>query len=309
MSTIETALDSSRRETRELDEALDKPPEYDAFILTMVNEIAALNREIGATNDGLIAVHKELEDRARELETARRQLAASEKFAALGSLVAGVAHEVRTPLTIIATNLYVLERFASKAAQSGEYAPLVEQVPAITREVLAAIERVQGLVKSLSRFSQAQSVVIESLLDPIVREAVDLYAAVNRSRTPVVADLRSTQPVLVDKAKVQQVVLNLIENAVQASTHASRSVVIRTRDDVDGAGAVLEVEDQGIGMTRETKARMFEPLFTTKVDGTGIGLAIVQHIAREHHATIFCESEPGVGTIVALHFPARAPAA
>lgn len=277
--------------------------EKDLRIEAMAKIIESLDREIQTTHLGLMALHKELEVRDEDLEIARRNLAASEKFAALGSLVSGVAHEVRTPLTIIATNLHVLDMRASKAVQTGDYASFAQQMPHVLREVLVAIERVQSLVKSLGRFTQSKSTTIECLLDPIVGEAVDLYAAVNRSRTRIVSDLHAPLTVLVDKSHVQQIVINLIENAVQALHSSTEPVSVRTYVDADGTGIILEVKDHGIGMSLETMARMFEPLFTTKPEGTGVGLTIVQRIAREHHATISCESELGHGTTFMIRFP------
>lgn len=287
----------------DLAEALAILQQKQAEIATMANDIDSLNHEIEATHRGLMAIHKDLEVRGIELENARRHLAASEKLAALGSLVSGVAHEVRTPLTIIATNLHVLGRYATKGTQTGDYARLAECLPSVTGEITAAIERVQGLVKGLSRFTRVTSAPSECLLDVIVREAVDLYDAVNRSHTRVVVDLRAPHPVVLDKSQVQQIVLNLVENAVQASRASDQPVSVRTFADPEGPGLVLEVQDHGTGMSAQTQAQMFEPLFTTKPDGTGVGLTIVQRIVREHHATIECHSEIGVGTTFTIRFP------
>jgi len=288
----------------DLPQALASLERKQAEINAMANDIDSLNREIEATHRGLMAIHQDLEVRGIELENARRHLAASEKLAALGSLVSGVAHEVRTPLTIIATNLHVLGRYAAKGTQTGDYARLAECLPYVTGEIDSAIDRVQGLVKGLSRFTRVRSISNECLLDPIVREAVDLYDAVNRSHTRVVVDLRAPDPVVLDKSQVQQIVINLIENAVQASRASDRPVSVRTYADPEGVGVVLEVADRGSGMTTQTQAQMFEPLYTTKVDGTGVGLTIVQRIVREHDATIQCHSEIGVGTTFTIHFPA-----
>lgn len=288
----------------DLPQALASLKRQQAEIRAMANDIDSLNREIEASHRGLMAIHKDLEVRGIELENARRHLAASEKLAALGGLVSGVAHEVRTPLTIIATNLYVLGRYADKGTQTGDYGRLAECLPFVTGEINSAIDRVQGLVKGLSRFTRVKSISSECFLDPIVREAVDLYDAVNRSHTRLVVDLRAPHPVVLDKSQVQQIVINLVENAVQASRASDRPVSVRTYADADRAGVVLEVADQGSGMTTQTQAQMFEPLYTTKVDGTGVGLTIVQRIVREHNATIQCHSEIGVGTTFTIHFPA-----
>lgn len=288
----------------DLAQALADLKRKEVEIQMMANDIDSLDHEIEASHRGLMAIHKDFEVRGIELENARRHLATSEKLAALGGLVSGVAHEVRTPLTIIATNLHVLGRYAASGAQTGDYSRIAECLPAITGEVTAAIERVQSLVKGLGRFTRVTSIPSECLLDPIVREAVDLYDAVNRSHTRVVTDLRAPHPVVLDRSQVQQIVINLIENAVQASRASDPPVSVRTFADPQSGGLVLEVEDHGTGMTPQTQAQMFEPLFTTKADGTGVGLTIVERIVREHHATIDCRSEMGVGTTFTIRFPA-----
>jgi signal transduction histidine kinase len=104
--------------------------------------------------------------------------------------------------------------------------------------------------------------------------------------------------------QVQQVVLNLLQNAVDAARGSAGEVALRTAPCGEHAGcALVVVEDSGPGIPPEVQARMFEPLFTTKPDGTGLGLAIVRRIVEEHRGRIEVASEPGRGTRFAVHFP------
>jgi signal transduction histidine kinase len=111
--------------------------------------------------------------------------------------------------------------------------------------------------------------------------------------------------VALDARLVRQAVVNVAVNAVQAMPQGGR-LTVRTRR--EGDAAVLEVEDEGVGMAPEVAARMFEPFFTTKASGTGLGLAVVKRIVEEHGGAVAVRTEPGGGTVFALRFPFSPPA-
>ena len=238
-----------------------------------------------------------------ELEQARAQLARSEKLSALGSLVAGVAHELRTPLTYLATNLDLVERGVERIladlpperrdAARGRLGPRL-------MDAREGMDRINRLVEDLRKFTKLREGGEWMRLDlaPIVDEAVGLYRATRRGDVTVVDELQPTPLRDLDRVQVQQVVLNLLENAREA-----RGGVVRVRTYGDAEGRpVLEVQDDGPGIPADVQARMWDPFFTTKPEGSGLGLAIVKRIADGHGATVSCVSEAGKGTTFRLTF-------
>ena len=254
------------------------------------------------------AVIRDIADRKRqqeELEQARAQLARSEKLSALGSLVAGVAHELRTPLTYLATNLDLVdravERILADLPQERRDAARARLAPRLM-DAREGMDRINRLVEDLRKFTKLrESGDLMSLdLAPIVDEAVGLFRATRRGDVRVVDELRPTPLRHLDRVQIQQVVLNLLENAREAKP---RDGVVRVRTFPDEEGRpVLEVEDDGPGIPMEVQARMWDPFFTTKPDGSGLGLAIVKRIADTHGATVSCRSVAGQGTTFRLTF-------
>ncbi|HVM45310.1 MAG TPA: ATP-binding protein [Candidatus Thermoplasmatota archaeon] len=242
---------------------------------------------------------------AEELERARRRLAMSEKFGALGQLVSGVAHEIRTPLTIIASNAALLERRARRASETGEHAPLSQELPRAVADIMDGVRRAEGLVRHLQRFTRHEAEASGPVdVAHAARDAVDLFRAAHRGTARIDVAIRPTPPVVGDAGKLQQVVINLLENAVEASRAPAEPVGLDIGHDEARGVVVLRVQDRGVGIPPEVQARMFEPLFTTRRNGTGLGLSIVRRIVEEHRGSIACESVVGVGTTFTIELPA-----
>lgn len=247
------------------------------------------------------------EERARaEIEAARREVAHSEKLSALGSLVSGVAHEVRTPLTYLQNNLHILQRRLERAVATPDASEeLRALVPELTT-TLEAAERIGRLVEDLRRYTRLRAGAPQLVpLDVVVRQGVELFCATHRGGVEVRADLARTPDVLVDSLSAQQVVLNLLSNAIDASPRDG-VVHVRVRPDEDGAGAWVEVEDAGPGIPSDTLARAFDPFFTTKPHGTGLGLSIVRRIVDESGGAIDVRTALGQGTTFRVRWPRRA---
>ena len=254
---------------------------------------------------GFVLLMRDLTEvvRAREaLERTRTQLAASEKLSALGTLVSGVAHEIRTPLTAMSNNLHLLEfrlKSLMKKDPSLPVAQLLEQVDGS----IEGIDRLNRLVEDLRKFARVKAgTVAQVTLDAPVGDALRLFGAAHRGRVEVEAMLEPTPTLEIDVLQVQQVVLNLLQNAAEAMPHGGK---VRVRTAPHREGGLLLIEDEGAGMSPEVRARMFEEFFTTKPTGTGLGLSIVRRIVEAHRGTIDCESEPGKGTRFTILFPAR----
>ena len=238
---------------------------------------------------------------AEEIERTRRQVVATEKLATMGSLVSGVAHEIRTPLTAIANSVHLMGFRLDRAAKGG---PGEEMATALRPHIglaLESVDRINALVQDLRRFTKVRVGERERVgLHAVVQDAVSLFRAAHQGRILVLADLRPTRPCDLDRLQVQQVVLNLLQNAAEAMPYGGK-VRVETREE-DGRG-VLVVEDEGAGMSPDVQARMFEEFFTTKPEGTGLGLSIVRRIVETHGGSIDCRTEPGRGTRFEIRLP------
>ncbi|HSA57776.1 MAG TPA: ATP-binding protein [Gemmatimonadaceae bacterium] len=234
----------------------------------------------------------------RRLEAHLRQ---NEKLAALGELVAGVAHELNNPLAGISA---LAELMATE--------PLTVEQRESARLIKREAERATGVIRDLLTFAHKQDPA-RSLVDlnDVVRLSVRLRSFSLRSgQVQVELDLDPEAPrVLGDAARLQQVMLNLIVNAEHAMRDsAMRRLVIRTARHAEGVE--LTISDSGSGMSDEIRQRAFEPFFTTKPpgQGTGLGLSVSYGILRAHDGSITVESDRGRGTTFTVLLPAAAAA-
>ena len=239
----------------------------------------------------------------RNLTDERRiaeQLRQSEKLAALGELVAGVAHELNNPLAGISA-------FAQLLLEEELDADQRESARLIKREA----DRAVGVIRDLLLFSRKTGPSTGPIdLNGLVQLTLRLRAySLRSSGVEVEMDLDPSLPELSgDDQKLQQVILNLIVNAEYAMRRtATRRLVIRTAR--EGETVVIEVSDTGAGMTDETLQRAFEPFFTTKPagEGTGLGLSVSYGIVEAHGGTITVDSAPGRGTSFRIVLPVPHP--
>jgi two-component system, NtrC family, sensor kinase len=241
------------------------------------------------------------------------------KLATLGMLVAGVSHELNTPLGAIHSNHDVLERAMAKLQkiladervdedELDEVRRIVRAVDDVLQVNTLAVERMREIVASLRSFGR---------LDRAQRDRVDLREGIESTLALLAYEARGRgvelrpeldviPPVECYPAQFNQMVMNLALNAVQASQPGG-TVWIRTRPSGDGEAVVLEVSDDGVGIPPELRDRIFEPGFTTRGSriGMGLGLPIVSQIAAQHDARIEIESEPGRGSVFRLTIPLR----
>jgi PAS domain S-box-containing protein len=241
-----------------------------------------------------------VEERTQELREAQERLIRQEKLAVLGQLAGGVGHELRTPLGAIKNAAYFLH--------------MVLQDPDVeTREILEILDKEVGTAEK----------IISSLLDfartrPPTRRKVDLNDVVQEelSRTPlpdaprveVVCQLDEDLPfILADPDQLSQVFGNIIHNGIQAMTDGGRLVV---RSAVESPEWVtVSVADTGAGISEENLKKIFEPLFTTKAKGIGLGLALVKTLVEGHGGTVGVESQVGEGSTFTVRLPLDANAA
>jgi two-component system NtrC family sensor kinase len=260
---------------------------------------------------GLLALNSELEARvaertaqlwaagARERE-AERQLANAARLATLGTLAAGVAHEINNPLTYLKSNLsFVREELDRLCADPAIRGPLYEALA----DAGDGVERVRGIVRHLMSLSRIET--------PGEAHPVDLHAALNlcadmvrreiQSRARFHRDYGEIPPVLGDQTRLVQVFLNLLLNAAQAvpaGDPARHEVRIATRPDPGGARVMVEVSDTGCGIPAANLERIWDPFFTTKPaeQGLGFGLYICRNLVGALGGRIAVRSEQGKGS-------------
>jgi len=228
----------------------------------------------------------------------RGQLIHSERLSAVGQLVSGVAHELNNPLSVLTGHAALL-----KTASDPKVAERAVKM-------IHAAERCARIVRNfltLARQRPPERTRVD--LNQVVREALELVAYPLRvDNVELKLELSERLPRLVaDGHQLHQVLVNLLTNAQQAlrETPRRRRITVTTRSGPDDRSVVLEVADNGPGISQEIQARLFEPFFTTKPpgEGTGLGLAICQGIVNTHHGTLQVVSAPGEGATFRMELP------
>jgi signal transduction histidine kinase len=247
---------------------------------------------------------------ARDL-TDRKQMQArlvlSDRLVAMGTLAAGVAHEINNPLTFVISNLSFLANELRTLAGELPMGRLAE-TEEVLREAAMGANKVRQIVADLKTFSRADDDMPTSVnLQNVIESALTIARAELRARARVVRDYTEVPPVEGSEGRLGQVFLNLLINAAQAippgqPEHNEIRVTLRT---VQGH-VIVEIRDTGSGIPPEMRSRIFDPFFTTKPVGvgTGLGLFVCQGIVTRFGGEISVESELGQGTTFRIIFPA-----
>jgi PAS domain S-box-containing protein len=235
-----------------------------------------------------------------EVRELSRRARLSEKLAAVGTLAAGLAHEIRNPLNAASLQLQLLERRIKRVSEDPK---LFEPVAVVMEE----IGRLAHLVEDFLAFARPSELRAKPVdVAVVVRELVALELPATRAAGVVLAVEAPTEPIPIaaDREKLQQVLLNLLRNAVEAVGPGGH-VTLRARAVDDGAR--IQVVDDGPGIAEADLPRVFEPFFSTKADGTGLGMAICHSVVDLHGGTISIHPAPARGTVVEVTLPRDPP--
>ena len=237
----------------------------------------------------------------RDITESRRteqQTIESERLNALTLLAAGVAHEIGNPLNSLNIHLQLIEREARKL-DGAKGAELQESVEVARAE----INRLDSIISQFLRaIRPTRPQLRPENINTIVEEAVRFFALEIKDRDVVVEqELRSDLPLLeLDRDQMKQAFYNVIKNSFEAMK--SRGI-LRIRTDLDESHVIVRFTDTGGGISAENLSRVFEPYFTTKTSGTGLGLLIVRRIVREHGGELSIESSEGKGLTLTIRLP------
>ena len=277
-------------------------------------------RPVGELRRAYQALRRAHED----LKTTQQQLIHSEKMASLGRLVAGVAHELNNPISFVYGNTVALKKYALRlarylAAVHGDMPVderealraelridhMLDDLPSLIDGTVEGAERTRDIVDALKRFSATDRDERRAFdLVEVVGRAVQWVCKATANRFEVKLDLPPTIEVTGSPGQLQQVVMNLVQNAADATENArERRLEISGR--VEGGIGVIGFRDSGPGIPAENLHKLFDPFFTTKPvgRGTGLGLAISYGIVERHGGTLSAENHPKGGALFVLRLP------
>lgn len=257
--------------------------------------------EVINTRDEIQQVMETFNIMVSELERRQDQLIQAEKLSSLGTLTAGVAHQLNNPLNNISTSCQI----AVDEFDSGDTPLLKRMLNNIYQETL----RARDVVKSLLEFSRSQDFCLREMqLADVVNKAVLLAKSQVPPNIAIAIDIPDDLVFSIDVQRIQEVFINLIINAAQAIEREGKISISAALDETANE-VVVEVSDTGTGIPEENQARVFDPFFTTKEagKGTGLGLSVVYGIIQKHQGTITVQSTPGQGTSFFIRLPFPGP--
>ena len=244
---------------------------------------------------------EELQEKLKELKEAQVQLIQSAKLASVGTLAAGVAHEINNPTFAITGKAEIFLAMLRRADDEYLHSPAaIKDMETVVREGM----RISSIVKHLLDFSRRSDDVSDLRLDEIIDDAAELMnGKFTKKGIQLVLDCQGTPKVRVVTNQLQQVFMNLLDNALDATPGWG---TITMGCSVKDGTAMAYVKDTGVGIPEDVKDHIFDPFFTTRSvgKGTGLGLFICHKILEDHHGELSVESEPGAGTTFWVKLPA-----
>jgi len=308
-----------------------------AEIYLRAQQVEDANRRLRQLNDELSASAQSERDALHALRQTQSILVQTEKLAALGQMVAGVAHEINNPLAFVTNNLAVAQRdFEAVASLLSLYrkadVDIADAQPELAAQIASEAERIdldytlgnlgplftrsrdglkriRQIVEDLRTFARLDEGDLHEVdINPGIESTANIIRGRARKKNvDIVLELEPIPTIACYPGKVNQVVMNLLSNAIDASPPSAK-VICRTAPGEDG-GVVIEVIDSGTGIDPAIIDRLFDPFFTTKPqgEGTGLGLSISYGIVQDHGGSISVASTPGTGARFTVRLPPRPP--
>ncbi|HWY26006.1 MAG TPA: ATP-binding protein [Nevskia sp.] len=296
---------------------------------------------LGAMKEQVARNAAQLADAYGQLKSSQTALVQSEKMASLGQMVAGVAHEINTPLGYVRNNVEMVQGvFGQMRGMLGEYdglvrmltddntdeqalsqllfklsseahdlqdSKLLEDAETLFGDTLFGVDTIKELVINLRNFSRLDAAkVAEVSLNDCLDQTLVIANNVLRNKVEIIKRYGEIPPVPCSPSQINQVLLNMMSNAAQAIEHEQGKLLLKT--EAEGSWVKVSIQDNGKGISPENLQKIFDPFFTTKPvgQGTGLGLSISYQIVQAHGGTIHVASVPGKGTKFVISLPLAA---
>ncbi len=239
-------------------------------------------------------MEEKIQKTTADLKKTEAQLIRSEKLAALGQLAAGIAHEIRNPLTSINILIHSMTENLPSGDSHKEDLKVIEE----------EIHRMNEILDQFLRFAKPATPLLEKAdVYSIFEETLQLLRPhIEKQIIVVEKEFQSLPIILMDREQMKQVFLNLLLNAIQAMPGGGH-LTLRGQNSEDGQWIHISIQDSGIGISSENINKLFDPFFSTKEGGIGLGLSITHRIIDQHHGKIEVESAPGKGTLFTIWLP------
>lgn len=268
---------------------------------------------IAAVAAGFFLLKKYYEKKIREkdklVKEVEAQLVQTEKMASVGTLAAGIAHEINNPLSFLISNLDALANYVQSLSKepsldAGLRKTLLEDFQPMTAESLEGALRIKKIVSDLrtfSRRSETQKILLD--INQVLESTLSIVWNEIKYKITVVKDYQAKSSILADPTQLSQVFLNIVLNAAQAIAEKGTITLATSEDEKN---VCIKISDTGSGIPNEVLPKIFDPFFSTK-KGPGLGLSVSYSIIKTHHqGDIRVESAPGRGTAFIITLPKKA---
>ncbi len=295
-SRLNQALQSVRRYAAELQTSNEKLQASEEELRASNEELEASNEELRATEEELRASNEELHATNEELKGAQEKLIRSEKLAAIGQLAGGVGHELRNPLGAIKNAVYYIKGKVTKSELAQKEPRVVEFLDIMDDEINSS----NKIINDLLGFSRVgKPAVSPTRVEKVIEDAI------SHTRIPenikLIKKLDASLPeVEIDTDQIRQVMVNIITNGIQAMPEGGKLTIEAKRKD---NFLELKISDTGVGIPDDVIGKIFDPLFTTRAKGIGLGLAVCKSIVDRHDGHIDVESSVGKGATFTIKLP------
>lgn len=239
----------------------------------------------------------ELENANESLKKTQADLIRSERQAVTGQLAAGVTHEIRNPLNSLAINIQILHKELSNISYP-ESKNILKTVSIVEHEITRVNNVLEEFV-SFAKIPQPKFMLYD--VNAVIKDVADLIEpAALTAKIDVRFSLSNIQPIRIDAEQIMQAILNIYRNSMQAMPEGG---VLLTETFIENGKAAIRISDTGKGISPADISDVFTPFFSTKEDGLGLGLSIVQRIIEEHGGEVYCRSEMNKGTMFKIMLP------